>query len=291
MTPQTPATLAILTLIACLAAGAVNACAASRQLNDFAADYASVLNTASQNTWTETNDALTQKLRDTDAIRLGRDLNAESAPADITRLARLLSDASSLLSAPWEARESHRMRTLKNLAYVDHLIAATDCDIAPILSTTPDDAPSTQDAANPSHSDAYKRTTRRITSALALLLALGLLIATTGPLALRHLRRFATSKASRTQRLKRHAAIIPVLVATTDRPAEVADTVDISLGGVKLAWKDAPPPASQITIDFGGEDTAGVIIWSNAFYAGVGFTALLTPEDLKAILARAQTTA
>jgi hypothetical protein len=254
------------------------ACSASRQLSDLGQAYETLLAADSQSNWQNQAARLSETLSTTDAATLGRDLDAEGAPADITRIARLFADASNLLNDTWNDRTRHTARTLENLTYIDRLLTATDCTTNPsVLSQA---APSDQ-VAPQSPKAATTAPPVFTTKPLWLLIALTLAAALGGATLL------ATRKTirpkGRTKRLTRYPAVIPVLVTVQNAPPDLADTADISLGGVKLAWKNAPPAGTALTVDFSEVECAATVVWSNAHYAGLRFDAHLTEDDLNRI--------
>lgn len=59
------------------------------------------------------------------------------------------------------------------------------------------------------------------------------------------------------------------------------DAVDISLGGMKLSWENAPPVGTAVTLSEPlGEKTCR-ITWSNSFYAGSMFDEQLSEDELE----------
>lgn len=61
--------------------------------------------------------------------------------------------------------------------------------------------------------------------------------------------------------------------------------LDLSLGGMKITLRDAPPPGAALTIDFGTRAFPASIAWRNDFYAGILFDTELTRRGLEEILA------
>ncbi|MBT8415354.1 MAG: hypothetical protein KJO30_13585, partial [Boseongicola sp.] len=76
-------------MLTTLGSTAAFACSASQQLSDLAQAYETLLAADSQSNWQNQTARLSETLATTDATTLGRDLDAEGAPADITRIARL----------------------------------------------------------------------------------------------------------------------------------------------------------------------------------------------------------
>ena len=271
-----------LTLI-CLGSAPAFACTASDQLTGFGQSYAALLQADSQASWQSESARLSQTLTTTDTASLGRDLNTEGAPADITRIARLFADASSLLNSSWSNRASHTERARQNLAYIDRMVTASGCKpIEPTLSQTGE----TTDAFNPQST--ATPTQPAINTPLLVILTLLALAAALGAAAFVTLSKRGPSKRL-TERLTRYPAVLPVLVTTEGRDPALIDTADISQGGVRLSWTDAPAEGTAITIDFSEVECPARIIWSNAYFAGARFDTLLSTEDLTRIRNRNNT--
>ena len=60
--------------------------------------------------------------------------------------------------------------------------------------------------------------------------------------------------------------------------------LDVSAGGMKLAWPDAPPQGTAITASLPTGEKAGSVVWSNAHYAGVVFDQQLAQDEVDVIL-------
>ena len=270
--------------------GAARACEASRQLADFSETYSALLQTQSLDDWQETSAVLNNALNATDAASLGRDLGAEGAPADISRLSRLLADASALLNGTWSDRARHTTRTLENLTYVDRLVAATGCDIEPVsASQRGESTTDADDTGARAPDDRSQLATARNSGGFWIgLLILALLCAAGMAGAVMYLQKNGTVS-ERKKRRKRHLAVIPVMVTPNGGTPDVADTVDISLDGVKLSWKGAPGPGALVEIDFGAHSRKARMVWSNAYFAGLHFDAGLSEDDLSEILNRNNT--
>lgn len=56
--------------------------------------------------------------------------------------------------------------------------------------------------------------------------------------------------------------------------------LDVSVGGMKLAWEGAPPVGSAVTLKLPFGERAGTVMWANAFYAGVMFADFLAEDEL-----------
>lgn len=123
-----PATL----LVSWPARGPALYCEAVREFAEFGKLCDQLLKTQSQSDLQATGTALSSNLRSTDAIALGLGPGIKGALAEITRVSRLLWDASAVLNAAWINRDTHTSRTIENLNYVDRLVASTGCDIEPI---------------------------------------------------------------------------------------------------------------------------------------------------------------
>ena len=259
----------------CLNGAPVHACTASNQLADLAVGYDTLLQAQDPDDWQTRSARLSDTLAATNAADLGRDLDGEGAPADISRIARLLADAISLLNSPHSDRDHHAARAQENLTYIDRLLTATGCKDARTSaygSETPSGEPADKTANT---ADALQNSA---TTLLAGLLSLALL-AGGSAYALRH----KGLPKRRTKRLTRYTSAIPVLVTVENGSPEFADTADISIGGVRLSWTSAPPPGTAITVDFGEIECPARISWSNAYFAGARFNTRLSDDDLTRI--------
>ena len=281
MPPYHPKRLCLPLLLSVLIGSPALACTASRQLSELAQSYETLLTADSQRAWQDRAARLSQTLTTTDAATFGRDLDAEGAPADITRIARLFADASNLVNDTWNNRARHAGRTLENLTYADRLLTATNCDTQPLNLLQSDKRGS--DATETANSQAEPpNPAPTLITRLTWPLAAAILMAFLGGAAARILRK-GTFPKRHSNRLTRYPAVIPVLVAQKDGDCELADTADISLGGVRLAWKNAPAPGTRLTVDFSEMECAAEVIWSNAHFAGLRFDTQLTDDDLTRI--------
>lgn len=57
--------------------------------------------------------------------------------------------------------------------------------------------------------------------------------------------------------------------------------IDISVGGMKVEWKDPPEAGRKVRVTMPMGDRGGAVMWSNAFYAGIMFDDFLTESELK----------
>ena len=74
----------------------------------------------------------------------------------------------------------------------------------------------------------------------------------------------------------------------TTLPGDVRKDIqvlDLSIGGMKIALKNAPEPGTSLTIDIDGRSFTASIAWRNDFYAGVLFDTPLTKPGLQDLLA------
>lgn len=98
------------------------------------------------------------------------------------------------------------------------------------------------------------------------------------------IRKSRTYRVMQVARLPRHftTAVVDVAYETPARGArkEKVTGLDISAGGMKLAWPEAPPRGTLLKIRTPlGERTAS-IVWSNAHYAGIMFDQVMTEDEL-----------
>lgn len=266
----------------CLGSPPAHACTASDQLSDLGQSYKDLLRSGSQSGWQTGANRLADTLQNTDAAALGRDLGTEGAPADISRIARLFADASSLVNSTWTDRARHTDRTRENLAYIDRLLKATGC--------TPPEATTSQPGSDNTDTQEESRqaSPKAITTNLIWALTIAALTAALATAAAFALTKIVIPK-RQTDRLTRFPAVLPVLVTPKDGTPELIDTADISRGGVRLSWTNPPPEGTPVTIDFSTFEAPAQIIWSNPYFAGARFDALLSDEALARIRNRNNT--
>lgn len=272
--------LSLTLILFCLGSAPTLACSASDQLSALGRAYKSLLATETPADWRAESTRLAQSLKSTDATDLGRNLGVEGAPADISRVARLFADVSSLATGTWNDRADHTQRSLENLAYIDRMLQATGCEDSQISIAQPgasDTSPTETIGTTPpkpSNGNAITALTWTFAS-----LALVLMILAASAYVLTYWGR----PQRKTDRLTRYPTVIPVLVISEDAPPELIDTADVSRGGVRLSWVNAPPEGTAVTIDFSELECPARIIWSNAYFAGVRFDSLLSDDDLTRI--------
>lgn len=99
------------------------------------------------------------------------------------------------------------------------------------------------------------------------------------------IRRTRAFRRSQLPRLRRMPVALQA-TATLDggRQAEVR-ILDLSLGGMKIALRDAPSPGTSLGIAVGGRELPVSVVWRNDFYAGVLFDTPLSRPALKDLLA------
>lgn len=73
-------------------------------------------------------------------------------------------------------------------------------------------------------------------------------------------------------------------VGLTGRTVEVR-AQDISVGGMKLAWREAPEIGTEVSLDLPTGARAATVLWANAHYAGVLFAEYLSDGELKTLSA------
>ena len=273
-----PKRLSLLMTLVCLGSTPAYACDASKQLSALGQSYERLLGTESPADWRRESVRLAKSLEFIDATALGRDLGVEGAPADISRIARLFADVSSLASGTWADRSRHAGRSLQNLTYIDRLLTATGCETPQKIASQ--SGASDRSAQGPSASE--PATPDSTTPRLALWTATAVTVALIAAIAAFIVVRKGLLSA-KADRLTRHHTVIPVLSTPEGAPPELIDTADISRGGVRLSWKNAPPAGTPLSIDFSELECSGQVIWSNAYFAGVRFETLLTEDELTRI--------
>lgn len=86
------------------------------------------------------------------------------------------------------------------------------------------------------------------------------------------------------ERMPRYPITMSVDVTFTDPDENIRqdqlEAMDISRGGMKLNWPDAPPTGTTVTLSLLGTQHFCQIVWSNSHYAGLLFETLLTQHQI-----------
>ncbi|AZQ68016.1 hypothetical protein EF888_13260 [Silicimonas algicola] len=90
------------------------------------------------------------------------------------------------------------------------------------------------------------------------------------------------------ERLPRHFTTIAIDVAY-ETPARGPQSIrltalDISSGGMKLAWENAPPRGTALSVRLPQGERAASIVWSSAWYAGIMFDQHIPQDELAPLI-------
>ena len=216
-----------------------------------------------------------------EAIQAGVDVFVDGPQIDAERMNRIFSAAHRLSRDLITGQKPTMVGLAPHIENVDWLadtIAATGC---------------VESFSSPQTVSAPPRTTSKATpprtkGSNPMSLDIGLILAGLGGVALIALiiafRKTRTYRIMQADRLPRHLTTISVKLSyeTPMRgPQSIEVTgLDVSAGGMKLAWPEAPPRGTHLTMTLPvGERTASEV-WSNAHYAGVVFDHQLEPDEL-----------
>lgn len=212
-------------------------------------------------------------LPDADPARLAAELaDLDPRPTE-TRLRQVFAAAADLARAATNPGARPPPEHATDTAWLAEVIHQTGCTNAwpagqPLAPPPPEVAPAMRGAA----------------SAPARTLAILTLIAA-AVWAIASIRRTRAYRRSQLPRLRRMAVALRA-TATLDggRQAEIR-ILDLSLGGMKIALRDAPAPGAPLGIAVGGQELPSSVVWRNDFYAGVLFDTRLSQPALKDLLA------
>lgn len=211
------------------------------------------------------------------AARMARALKGDGAGADPDRLAAVLdhareiaSDAMIGLALPETPSAPHRA----NVAWLASLVAESGCAAA--WSGT---------GGTPGRPAA--ETSGATTAGINPRAILGILSAIAFGFAGTRLRRLRSLRARRVERLPRHSTALKCAVRfRRDGRVQTANVtgLDISAGGMKLAWDDPPARGQELELILPGGPKPATIVWANAYYAGIMFDDNLADTELTGLV-------
>lgn len=89
-------------------------------------------------------------------------------------------------------------------------------------------------------------------------------------------------------RLPRSPASMTLPATFTDAEGNIQQTtvtaLDISTGGMKFDWPDAPPPGIVLTVSLPFGQRLARVAWSNAYFAGIVFDSPLSKREMAQLL-------
>jgi|GEM_PF-5186049 len=225
-------------------------------------------------------------LPDLNAAALAVQMTTDQTSADPDRMTRVFSAAYHLSQDLITGAEPAMVSLaphLSNVKWLAENIAATNC----FQTFSADDDGDTDAKAGKGASSPKKSSDKK-----GLQINIGLLLALLGGVALvglvMFIRKSKTYKIMQAQRLPRHLTTISVQVdfETPMRGPQSINVngLDISAGGMKLAWEDAAPRETALTIKLPIGERTGSVVWSNAYYAGIVFDQRLDADELKLMI-------
>ncbi len=216
---------------------------------------------------------------------LAHQMSGETVSVDGERMARIFGAATRLSRDLITGDNDTMVALAPHIANVDWLadrIADTTCfdRFAPRPKKTATATVGSSHGASKSDEDGRFR------------ISLGVLLAILGVAAFGTLlwffRKSRTYKIIRAERLPRHLTTIAVDIdfETPMRGPQSARItgLDVSLGGMKLAWQQAPPRGTELTLHLPPGERKALVVWSNAYYAGIVFEKQLDEDELKTLL-------
>lgn len=90
-------------------------------------------------------------------------------------------------------------------------------------------------------------------------------------------------------RLPRSPTSLTLPVTFTDPEGDIQQTtvtaLDLSTGGMKFDWPNAPPPGIVLTVSLSSGEHLARVAWSNAYFAGIVLDSPLSKREVAEILA------
>ena len=83
------------------------------------------------------------------------------------------------------------------------------------------------------------------------------------------------------RRQPRNAVAIAAIATLADGTPHRIKVIDLSQGGMKVAWTAPPASGTTLTVDMAQRSRTASIAWKNEFYAGLLFDDALTAADLQ----------
>ncbi|MEM7719842.1 MAG: hypothetical protein AAF222_11630 [Pseudomonadota bacterium] len=214
--------------------------------------------------------------------RMAHGLKRTGLDVDRARLKTALNDAASLAKVTLAGQRFPQEDTFhhsQNVSWLAKIFEATGCArSAETASAAPNYA--TRAAQNATDVTPIQGPHPLLLAGLA---ALALALGVAG---YRFSRSF-TMRRRQLERMPRFPISLPLSITFTDENGEMqqthADALDISQGGLKAKWEDAPPPGILVTLELLGSQRFAKIAWANDFYAGIMFETALNKTELKAL--------
>ena len=219
------------------------------------------------------------------ATALAARLAQGGTDVDAERLDRILVAAQSISRdivmgrpAPMVARAPHR----NNVAWLADIVRSTNC-----VARFPDVGDSEEEATGASlgSAGAFTSTVAQERNLWPLLSAAGIAALLAMLFVARKSRPYRIAEV---QRLPRHFTTVAVDVSY-ETPARGPQGVrltalDISAGGMKLAWENAPPLGTTLSVRLPQGQRGASVVWSNAWYAGIMFDQHLPEDELAPLI-------
>ena len=177
----------------------------------------------------------------------------------------------------------------QNVDWLGNVVRDSDCPTTPAATAqaarllasggieSPDqDTDSRSDHPEPSIGDPRSLLTALLILAIVLLAAILIFLIKSRSLRIR-----------RVKRLPRFTVGFPLSLTFADDTGNdqtlTVTAVDLSLGGMKIAWSDAAPDKTPLTLILPIGEVLASVIWSNAHYAGILFDRNISQDDLQVL--------
>ncbi len=222
-----------------------------------------------------------------DAVTFARQVSRSGVTVSAERLSEALKDAQALAEATLRGQrdESDSFRHSLHIDWLADTYIASKCQNS--RATSSHDAVEPPFAAQKSsHRPTPARKPRPITDLIHL--ALGLSAALAFCLGAYRFYHSLYMRRKRVERLPRSSVDMVIEVTITDETGEMVQkevkVVDISAGGMKVAWEGAPAAGTTATFTLLSSNRLAQIAWANNFYAGVMFETILKRQELSALI-------
>lgn len=219
----------------------------------------------------------------TSVERIAKGLQRAGVEVDLPRLGNALRDAETLATRTLEGQRSDQDDTFhhsQNVTWLAKLFLSTGCAYSPKTASAVPSYATPPSTAKPDVSYGSRSTT------ISWIWPVGLgaiVTVLTGYKASRSM----MMRRRQMERMPRFPISLPLNVTFTDTEGEMQQTdveaLDISQGGFKLKWDDAPPPGILVTLDLLGRQRMATVAWSNAYFAGIIFETALNKTELRAL--------
>ncbi len=221
-----------------------------------------------------------------DAATFARQVSRSGVTVPVERLSEALQDAQDLAEATLRGQriESTGFRHSLHIDWLADTFIASNCQNS--RATISRDAVEPVMASETFTRPASASKSSRIKDLVYL--ALGLFAALTVGLGINRFYHSLYMRRRRVERLPRTPVDMVMEVTITNENGEIVQkevkVMDISAGGMKLAWEGAPAAGTTATFPLLSSNRLAQIAWSNNFYAGVMFDTMLNKKELATLI-------